>query len=231
MNYMIYDLIVLAVLVLFAAWGIHRGLIRSLFSLLAVLVSLVGAILVVNLLGSTVSAWLQPKLQPTVTAAVQAALPEDVADAELSLDHLILLLEEADLPFGLNRFVEEFRTDDTPELTAGSLAEDLAVSLTEKLTGAITYTVLFLLAFLLILLIWHCIGRTLNLVAKLPGLHTLNKAGGLLFGVIRGAALLFICAWVIRQLRSDLIPAEAVEQTKLLHFFMTTKPLEFLANL
>ena len=61
-------------------------------------------------------------------------------------------------------------------------------------------------------------------MAHLPGLHFLNKTGGALLGLVKGCAILFLCAWVLRYL-GKVIPEETVEQTRLLKFFMTTNPV------
>lgn len=232
MSYIVFDLIILAILILFAFHGLHRGLILSLFSLLSVLVALVGAILLSNLWAAPVAAWLQPTLHPTVASAVESALPETTVDTASSKDYLLLLLEDADLPFGLEKYlpdVQEGGSGEEAEDTAKtSWIENLSVSLSEKLANTIAQNGLFILCFLLILILWNLLARALNLVAKLPGLHTLNKLGGFVFGVLRGAILLFLCAWLVRWLFTDLIPAETIEQSKLLHFFMTVNPLDYL---
>lgn len=231
MSYIVYDLVILAVLAAFALWGMHRGLILTLCSLLAVLVAFVGAILVSNFWAPSVAGWVQPTVSPVVTAAVRSALPEEISDAELPIEDLLVLLDEADLPMGLNKFLPDLQTDDIVVLTADSLVDSLSSALSAKLANAISYIGLFLLSFVLILILWHLLGRTLDLVAHLPGLHLLNKVGGLVFGAFRGALLLFVCAWIIRWLWSGLIPAEAMEQASLLRFFMTFNPLDYFTNL
>lgn len=235
MSYIVFDLIILAILILFAFRGLHRGLILSLFSLLSVLVALTGAILLSNFWASPVAAWLQPLLQPTVTSAVESALPETTADAASSKDHLLLLLEDADLPFGLETYLPDVHEEDfgeEAESTAkASWIENLSTFLSEKLANTIAQNGLFVLCFLLILILWNLLARALNLVAKLPGLHTLNKLGGFVFGALRGALLLFFCAWLVRWLCNDLIPSETIEQSKLLHFFMTVNPLDYLEKI
>jgi len=223
----IYDLVILAVLLLFALWGMHRGLILSLFSLIAALIALIGALWVSSAWSPAVAGWLQPTLQPPVTSAVNAALPEGSSEIALPVDELLLLLDDAELPMELDKLLLSLQEDGISELTS----ETLAISLSEKLANAIASIALFLLSFLLILLIWHLIARALDLVARLPGLNTLNKLGGFVFGAFRGALLLFICAGLIRWLRNDLIPAEAIQQNCLLNFFMTVNPLELLENL
>ena len=229
MNHLVYDLVILVILVLCALRGMHRGLIRTLFSLVAMLVALVGALLVTNFWAPSVAGWLQPSLQPAALSAVEAALPESIADAELSLDELLVLLDEADLPLGLDRFVSDLREEGAVVLDPDSLSESLASALSEKLASAIANIALFLLSFVLILILWNLLARALDLVAKLPGLHLLNKLGGAVLGALQGAVLLFICAWLVRWLWSDLIPPNVVEQSRLLHFFMTVQPLDYFA--
>lgn len=235
MSYIVFDLIILAILVLFAFHGLHRGLILSFFSLLSVLVALLGAILLSNHWASSASAWLQPILQPAVTSAVESALPETTVGAATSEDYLFLLLENADLPFGLETYLpdvqEEGIEESTENVVEPSWTDSLAASLSEKLANTVAKNGLFVISFLLILLLWTLLARTLNLVARLPGLHILNKLGGFLFGIIRGALLLLFFAWLVRWLWNDLIPAEAIEQSKLLHFFMTVNPLDYLEKI
>lgn len=230
-SYIIFDLAILAILVLFAVHGWHRGLILSLFSLLAVLVALVGAILLSNLWAPAVSQWLQPKLAPTVVSTVETVLSENISSTA-SESSLFQVLEEADLPLGLGQYLPDLRNNgvwsDPGSAGESTWVAALSQSLTVRLADTIAKNGLFVLCFVLILILWKLLARALNLVAKLPGLKTLNKLCGFVFGVLRGALLLFFCAWLIRWLWSDLISAETIEQSKLLHFFMTTNLSDYL---
>ncbi len=227
MSYIIYDIVILIILVLFAIHGLKRGLVRSLFSFLAVLVALVGALIVSNQFSPAVSEWLHPLVEPAVTSAVESALPEDSAQVELPIDQLLPLLQDTELPLGLNKLLDAFAQEDTEPTLAGGLS----VHLTAMVASAIASIGLFLIAFILILILWHLLSRTLDLVTHLPGLNFLNKLGGLVFGVLRGAIVLFVCAWLIRWLWSDLLPGQIIEQSKLIHFFMTVNPMDYLAKL
>lgn len=231
MNYIIvFDLVILAVLLIFALRGMRRGLIVSLCSLLAVLVALAGASLVSNALAPTVSDWLSPKLQPSIEQAVQSIVPEEGINVELPLDSVLQAVENADLSDGLKELVIGL-LEEVPALDVGFLVQDMAGAVAEKAANTISHVILFLLAFIVILLVWKLLYRTLDLVARLPVLHAANKLGGFLFGAVYGTLLLFLCAWVVRWLGSGLIPADVIEQTKLLQFFMTVNPLDYLAKL
>lgn len=256
MSYIIYEIVILVVLLAFAIWGLRRGLVMSLCSLLAVLVALVGAVIISNSLTPAVAGWIQPSIEKTVVTAtekmigaaaedaVQSALPEEAEQTDLTVDTLRQMLEESNLSkddllqmleeVNLPPAVKESAADlleELPELNAGLMVEDMSEALSEKLANGIARVGLLLLSFVLILVLWGVLARALNLVARLPVLRTANKLGGFVFGGLRGALLLFVCAWALRWIGNDLIPAEAVEQTKLLNFFMTVNPLDYLAKL
>lgn len=231
MTYLIYDLIILVLLVVFALWGMHRGLIRSLLSLVTVVVAFAGAILISNLFAPTVAQWAEPAVAPTVQSAVESIIPDDLTGDLLSSDQLVILLEDAELPLGLNDVLADYLEENPLTLNIESAAQDLTGILVEKVTLALAYVILFLVAFVVIVILWNLIIRALNLVAKLPGLHALNKLGGFLFGVIKGALLLFILAWILRTVGSDWLPAGVSEETTLFRFFMTVNPLDYLAKL
>jgi uncharacterized membrane protein required for colicin V production len=96
--------------------------------------------------------------------------------------------------------------------------------------GTAAYLILFLLGFALILIAWKLISHALDLVARLPGLHFLNKTCGALFGLVQACVLLFVAAWLL-QFFGHVLPESLVNQTHLLKFFMTTNPLSLLSGL
>ena len=104
------------------------------------------------------------------------------------------------------------------------VAANAAAAVAASIAGTVAYMILFVVFFALILIAWTLISRGLDLVARLPGLHFLNKTGGAILGLVKGCAILFLCAWVLRYL-GKVIPEETVEQTHLLKFFMTTNPV------
>lgn len=64
-------------------------------------------------------------------------------------------------------------------------------------------------------------------MSRLPVLHQLNRLGGGAIGLVKAVIVLFLAAWALR-FAGNLIPAEAVEQTYLLKFFMTTNPIKLI---
>lgn len=231
MAYLIIDLIILALLVFFAIRGARRGLVLSLLSLISVLVAFVGAVLISNFCAQPVAEWLQPSVEPYVQSAVESALPDYSEGEVLSADKLIALLDETNLPLGLNEVLADFFREHSFSPDLDTLTDNIVPVLAEKVSLAAVYIVMFLVSFVLILLLWKLLSHALDLVTRLPGLNALNKLGGLLLGALRCSILLFVVAWLFRLLGSDLISNDMIEASYLLRFFMTFNPLDYLAKL
>ena len=229
--FLILDLIIVAVFIIFAAVGAHRGLVLSLCGLLAVLVAFVGA----SFAARTLSPIVANALEPRFAAAIEEQLNEqirnsqiqtgltDPAAGEVSPDTLPLqdvLNALRDMGFyetlidSVNQAVEDGMT-----AVAASAAAQVAAAIVQSAA----YLIIFLVGFVLILVIWKLISRALDLVARLPGLHFLNKSLGALFGLIQACIILFVAAWLL-QFFGGILPQDAVEKTYLLKFFMSANP-------
>ena len=208
MAYLIADGLILAVLLLFALVGAHRGFILSLCGLLAVLVAFVGA---------SFNASIQQQVAEEGSAALS---PDDVP-----LDGVLNALREMGFYETLINTV-----DKAVENGMTSVAASAAAAVAAAIAQSAAYLILFLLGFALILIAWKLISHALDLVARLPGLHFLNKTCGALFGLVQACVLLFVAAWLL-QFFGHVLPESLVNQTHLLKFFMTTNPLSLLSGL
>ena len=250
MNYLLFDLAIVVILLVFALWGRHRGLILSVFSLVALLVAIVGGFVISKHLAPTVTEWVYPMVEETVVSAVQSALPEESEDTtqtdsseemgqffeNLSPEAIQEYLGSTgiELPEAVQTFLSNLDEEDLADLADSSSVEELAASAAKKAVETVVRVLLFLLCFVLILILWHVLARALDLVSRLPGLNAMNKLGGFLFGALRGALFLFVVAWLLKCYPSalnSLVPPETVEQTYLLEFFLNLKPMELLASL
>lgn len=216
------NILILLVVAAFALWGMRRGFVMTLFSLAALLVALIGSLLVTNLLAPTVAEWLEPAIEPSMSAAVEDALSEELDQAGLSREQLVAALEETELPFGLEDYLIEL-VETMPSFMPQSLIDTAAAALSQRVAQILAKTLVFLASFILILLLWHLIAHCLDLVAKLPGLHFLNKTGGLLLGAVRGVIFVFACLWLLRF--CGLLSQQAAEDSALLAFFLSFMPL------
>ena len=230
MAFLIADGLVLAVLLIFACIGARRGLILSLCGLLAFVVAFLGASFAARTLSPAVADALEPKFAAAIEEQLNASIQQQVAEGgsaaltpdDVPLDGVLNALREMGfyetLINTVDRAVESGMT-----ATAASAAAAVAAAIAQSAA----YLILFLLGFFLILLAWRLLSRALDLVARLPGLHFLNKTGGALFGLVQGCIILFVAAWLL-QFFGQMLPRELVEQTVLLKFFMTTNPFSLL---
>ena len=230
----LFELIVLAVLAAFVFLGMKRGLVLSLCGLMGVLVAFIGAGVLANALSPVVGDALEPRfaaaIEEQLNEAIRsneyvtedgsvAATPEEVPLAGV-LDALRAMGLYEPLINSIDQAVENGMTE-----AAASAAARVAA----ELARSVAYLILFLVGFVVILVLWKVVSRALDLVARLPVLHFLNKTLGGAFGLLQGCLILFIAAWAI-QFMGNVIPAETVEQTVLLRFFLTTNPLALLSG-
>ena len=224
---LLLDLILLIVLLAFVLHGAARGLLLSLCGLVAVLVAFVGAGFAAEALAPRVADYLEPRF----AAAIEERLDQELASAaplagsEEALSEELLLTQILDIlkDMGFYQSAVDAVNDAVAQGMTEVAAND-AAAVAASIAGTVAYMILFVVFFVLILIGWTLLSHGLDLVARLPGLHFLNKTGGAILGLVKGCAILFLCAWVLRYL-GKVIPEETVEQTHLLKFFMTTNPV------
>ena len=228
MSYIVYDIGIAAVLLFFVWLGYRKGLVLTLCSLLAVFVALIGASFLSNALAEPVAKAIEPivasQIHDTVTSYYQRSPAENTSAeedwlAQLPLEELLEPLKESKF---LQGFAETFQkaVDDK----AADIVTHAAQALAHFVAVQIARIVIFAIAFFAVLIAWSILSHTLDLVAKLPVLSTVNAWGGGAVGLVKGALIVFIAVWL---LRDSHIPQEAVEQTRLLKFFCTVSPLSF----
>ncbi len=230
MAFLIADGLVLAVLLIFACIGARRGLILSLCGLLAFVVAFLGASFAARTLSPVVADALEPKF----AAAIEEQLNESIRQQAEAGEAAVLSPDDVPLEGVLDALREMgfYETlintvDRAVESGMTAAAASAAAAVAAAIAQSAAYLILFLLGFFLILLAWRLLSRALDLVARLPGLHFLNKTGGALFGLVQGCIILFVAAWLL-QFFGQVLPRELVEQTVLLKFFMTTNPFSLL---
>lgn len=231
MAFLIADGLVLAVLLIFACIGARRGLILSLCGLLAFVVAFLGASFAARTLSPAVADALEPKF----AAAIEEQLNESIRQQAEAGEAAVLSPDDVPLEGVLDALREMgfYETlintvDRAVESGMTAAAASAAAAVAAAIAQSAAYLILFLLGFFLILLAWRLLSRALDLVARLPGLHFLNKTGGALFGLVQGCIILFVAAWLL-QFFGQMLPRELVEQTVLLKFFMTTNPFSLVA--
>ena len=223
------DLIVAAVAALFLWKGWRKGLILSLCGLLAVLVAFAGAGLAARTLSPAVGQALEPKISQLIEERLEQELApppagEDGSAGEDPLSSVLSVLKDLGLYEGLVDSLQHT----VEEGMAGAVSA--AASAGAAMAQAIAYRILFLVSFALILALWGWLSRALDLVARLPGLHFLNKTGGAAIGLVKALLVLFLATWLLQSL-GHFVPEEPVAQTTLLRALVEHNPLAALTDL
>ena len=209
--------------------GRKKGLILTLCGLIAFFVAIFGARMATKLLTPSVADLLQPSFSTVIESQLDTGLSE-------KLDEILTNAEQSD------NAILEFLTglgfyDDIAEsirsVVSDSTAQtvtDVAVALARTVAELVAGVLIFVIAFLLITAGWFLLSHALNLAARLPIIHWLNRTLGGLFGLLQGMLLLFLIAWVLR-LFGGVIPQETMAQTTLLKFFCTSNPLTLITGI
>lgn len=189
---LLLDLVLLGLLVFSFVMGVRRGFLLSLCSLLAVLVALLG--------GWYLAAhWSQP-LEERLEPVILETLTQREAEEETT----------SPLPDNLPQALQDQAAQTAQDWKNATLAQAAAF-----LAGAAAKVILFLAGFFVVLLLWNLLFHALNLVAKLPGLHGLNKFFGGALGLVKGLLLLMLARWVLCDLLGW-IPADVARDSILL---------------
>ena len=227
MNYILFDLAILAVLALFLWRGYAKGFILTLCGFLAIFMALIGASILSNALAEPVAKTMEPVIAHRIQDALAQAIEETdfisvdgsivQTPEELPLHEVIQQLTESKL---YQNFAASFQA--AVDSGAAEITTNAARSIAHFAAVQIARTVIFAVSFFAILIAWFFLSHALDLVAKLPVLNSVNQLAGGAVGLAKGVLLLFIAAWLFKD---SFVPPEAVEQTYLLKFFCTVNPL------
>ena len=242
MTYLIFDLVLVALLLFFVWRGYERGFILTLCGFLAIFVAFIGASVVSHILAEPVSRSIRPIVEQQlhqffeehVSADVSLpevplpdfdfggeAVDEALSNLEIPLQEALELLKDTRLYKG---FADAFQNAVDSGMVSASA--DAARVIADYIARQLAQIVLFLIAFILILILWFFLSHALDLAFRLPVLSAINHWTGGFLGFFKGALLLFIACWL---LKGSFIPQDAIQNTYLLNFFCTASPLAWLS--
>ena len=221
---MIIDFGALLLVIICAAIGSYRGMIKMLAGLAVLILSLVGATFVAAQFTDAVVDTVAPILEARVTSAVEDAMDgeninkliggyvkdqaeesledtlKDTSFRSLKFDYLFELFdqfkEEHTLPQTLTDGLQS-RMEDMRKSFTGSVAQALSAALKEILRP-IAYGLLYAVSFAVLSVVLKLMFKSLNQVSELPGLHSVNAMGGMVLGAIQGIAIVIAAAFLLR---------------------------------
>lgn len=206
----LFDIVILAMLALFAWRGAAKGLMLSLCGLAAVFVAFFAA----QFLSARFCAPVGNILRPIIVQSFSELVPDDpltvvevgpnqsTVGYSYTLDDLLNSIQKEGLFKGFSAFLEEgVKSKEVEESNLVSPLDALAAYLAK----AVARTLLFGIVFIGVLVIWFLVSHALDLAFKLPILAEVNLAGGLLVGLVKGALIAVVLVW-LGQL-SGLVPS------------------------
>jgi len=180
------DIIILAIVALCAIAGYHKGLIRTVYRLVSFFV----AIFVARQLYPYVARILrQTELFPVIQDGIARAMNLESFFAEQTTARGADIIDNLPLPGILQTLLHSYNTPNMFELLQVATVEEYVAGFFANMiiNGLAIITVFFLTMLALLF-----IGYALDIVSKLPVIRTLNRIGGLIFGVVISAVIIWI---------------------------------------
>jgi len=233
------DLAIIGIVV-FCGWrGYKNGLIRGVFGVVALILSIFGA----NIIAKAYSGEFTEMLQPFIGGVVDTALVEIVEqNVEFDLSPLddLGLGESGEKPEFLDTAFAALRHLGLPEPSAARVAsqatEDdipsgvvLSDFIAAKLSIALAFIAVFTIAFILLAIIFAVIGNLVGFVFSLPGLRIVDMAAGALLGILKGLLIVLTLAVIVRY--AGIFAPRTIEETTVLNRIVLSNPIAELLGL
>ena len=171
MTPLLTDILVGAILLIFLIVGVKRGLMRSLMGIAVIALALLGAAWCASHFTEPICRWLVPLIEKRM--AERSPLAGLNGHLPSFLSGLIGSIREAGHDFIVNTILEMIRP--------------------------IVNAVIYLLTFVLLVVILKLVSKLLRIVEKLPVIHSCNKLGGAILGLLSGIAVVFVALWAAEQ--------------------------------
>jgi uncharacterized membrane protein required for colicin V production len=239
------DIIVVVIIVISLIVGISRGFVRSLMGLVSVIIALA----VTFALLAPTSAYIQTHfVDKIVTEKVVVKLAEilnvapDPQTEQLAPDPQTEQLDPGQME--IEKLVEEeppvyqklldqmsaAGSEVKESLSLSNSVEQMRWNIVDRLSGGLSSALSLALAFIILfvgaIIVLSVITFLLSKLAELPGLNVLNRVGGAVLGLIRGALIVFVLCTAIALLmpymnseNKPLITQYTVDNTTVYHYF------------
>lgn len=204
---------VLVILVVFTFVGMHRGIIKMIFSV----VSLVGTLIAVFILLPVMTDVLKDntKIYDGIQAVVEErVLPEEMFEQKSESE----VIDSLNFPVAIKDMLRDNNTAQKyVELGVTSLRGYMVKYVSDLIFNVLTFVISFLVVFILLRIIFGFV----SVLAKLPVLKQINGAAGAVAGFIMGLAVIWLAFAVLTIFGSSALSKsvfEAVNDNAILSF-------------
>ena len=213
----------------FCAWrGYKNGLIRGVFGVVSLIVSLFVANIAAQAYSGDARGMLMPFVGGIIDSTMTEMTEEGIEYQALAHDH-----EIDDVDFGAA--YTALRQIGLPEAAAVNIAErSLEIEedeedryfpdvIADRLSSTLAYVAVFGIAFLLIAIVFAVIGNLVGLVFSLPGLRLVDIIAGSALGLVKGVIIVYTMAVIIRYY--GLLILSLLESTTVLNYIVNNNPI------
>ena len=212
------DLTIIGIVV-YCTWrGFRNGLIRGVFGIVALIVSILIANIAANAYAGEFEGILIPFVGGVVDTALADIYSEDIDYEDAPHDNestefksAYTALRQIGLPVPAAIRVAELAVNDDSERTLSEIVAD-------KLSSTLAYVAVFAIAFVLMAIIFAVIGNLIGFVFSLPGLKWLDSIAGTAFGVVKGFIIVLAIAAFVRYF--GLLALDILEETTVLNYLV-----------
>lgn len=201
------EIIVASIVVVFAIKGMKQGLVLTICSF----VTLFLAVMITQVVTPQVSSAIgeNQNIVSFMSEKVESVLFKNDNDKEDSKIDNEKQIEQLSIPEVLKKELKENDSKSKYEqLGATNFQEYASTYIAYSIINTITYIVVFIIVLSILKIITHA----LNLLTKLPVIHTLNKLGGLGVGALEGLIIVWIGFVALTMFCSTDIGTQILEQ-------------------
>jgi len=231
---LLIDLAVIGVIA-FCVWrGFKNGLIRGVFGVVALILSL----FIANIAASAYSDEAKNILTPFVGGMIDSTITDMAEDGveyqALAHDHEIddadfgtayMALRQIGLPESAAVRIAEKSLEVEEDEQFGYFSDVIA----DRLSSALSFVAVFGIAFLLLAIIFAVVGNLIGFVFALPGLKLVDTIAGSALGLIKGIIIVYTIAVIIRYF--GLIVHSTIEGTAILRYIVNNNPIAALLGI
>ena len=174
--------------VVMIAIGMKRGLVKTAFSFGSIFIALI----LVNILTPVAKEVIKnTPVYDSINQNIQSYVSEHIAT---STENMTEIINELPLPNGLKESLTKNNNQSSYDSLAVNTFKEYVVA---YLTDVVLNAVVYILLFMVISILMKTLVEVLNIVTKLPVIHTFNMAGGALIGFAQAILIIWLLCMVV----------------------------------
>ncbi|MBE6799252.1 MAG: CvpA family protein [Ruminococcaceae bacterium] len=187
---MIIDICLVLAVILFAFIGSKRGFVKEIVSLVGVVVSVLLALWVSDIsagfiYSSVIEKPVYNAVNSTIGENVEGVIDSSKATLEdVVPDELVSIAEKIGIDLDLSDKIDA--NGESAEVI-NNVTESIVQNIVEPICVKAISVIVFIVVFIVSMILISLLAKALNIVAKLPVLHSLNSLLGAVVGFARGA--------------------------------------------